>query len=160
MNRSDYEQFLQLYEKFRYQDQLAFYQNRQHEFEKALTQATMSSIGLLALAAFAGILALIITVPSVQIICLLLLAIFPSLSTALSAYSAYYSFGQQAKLYRDVASNLLRARALSPDLIYGASEAEFAEQVVRFVNEVEHIYLIEEGQWGLLVMSQKPAEER
>lgn len=50
----DPEQFLQLYQRYRYEDQCEFYTSRQQEFTHAQNQAFTLSIGLIFLASLAG----------------------------------------------------------------------------------------------------------
>lgn len=157
MNRLEDSQFLELYQSFRYEDQLKFYQSRQREFTGAQTQAITISIGLIFLAAIAGVFEST-DVPWLRILCLLAAAICPVLSTALAAYNALYAFEQQAKLYQDTAHNLLLARVLIPTLKPGLSDREYADQLKNFVQEVEGIFLAEQGQWGQLAKKMRPLE--
>ncbi len=157
MNQRDGQQFLKLYQIYRYENQLNFYGSRRREFTKAQTQAITISIGLIFLAALAGALASI-DIPWLKLTCLLAAAICPLLATALAAYNALYAFEQQAKLYQDTINNLLPARAFAPDVKQGLSDAEFAEQLNKYVQEVENIFLVEQGQWGQLAKRMRPPE--
>ena len=157
MNQRDDQQFLKLYQIYRYENQLGFYRSRRGEFTKAQTQAITISIGLIFLAALAGAIASI-DIPWLKLTCLLAAAICPLLSTALAAYNALYAFEQQAKLYQDTINNLLQARVFAPDVKQGLSDVEFAEQLNKYVPEVENIFLVEQGQWGQLAKKMTPPE--
>jgi hypothetical protein len=157
MNQHDNQQFLKLYQAYRYNDQLNWYRNRQGEFTKAQTQAIIISIVLIFLAGIAGIFSAV-DLLWFKLVCLLGVAIFPVFSTMVAAYSALYAFEQQAKLYQDTINNLLQANADSPDLKQGLSEADFAQELGKFVLEVENIFLVEQGQWGQLAKQMKPPE--
>lgn len=153
----DADQFLHLYERYRYHDQVQFYKSRQKEFSQAQNQALTISIGLIFLAALAGALEAI-PLSWLRLLCLLLAAICPVLSTALTAYNTLYAFEQQAKLYRDALYNLQKVRVHLPILHQGLHEADFAQQLHTYVHEVEKILQVERGQWGQLAKSMKPPE--
>lgn len=155
MSQRESQQFLELYQNYRYQDQLSFYSKRRREFSKAQTQAITISIGLIFLAAIAGVFESI-DIPWLKLTCLLAAAICPVLSTAFAAYNALYAFEQQAKLYQDTINNLQRARVLVPDVKQGLSDADFAAHLNKFVQEVENVFLTEQGQWGQLAKRMKP----
>ncbi len=157
MSQRDDQQFHKLYQIYRYEDQFNFYKARRVEFTKAQTQAITISIVLILLAAVAGGLESI-NVPWLKLTCLLVAAIFPLLSTALAAYSVLYAFEQQAKLYQDTSNNLLLAQALAPNVKQGLSDDGFTEQLGKYVDEVEKIFLVEQGQWGQLAKKMKPPE--
>jgi hypothetical protein len=157
MTQRNDKEFLELYQIHRYKDQLQFYKDRRGEFTKAQTQAISISIGLIFLAAIAGVFEST-DVSWLKIVCLLLAAICPVFATTLAAYSTLYGFEQQAKLYQDTINNLQRARVLEPDVQQGLSDADFAEQVNKYVHEVEHTFLVEQGQWGQLARKMKPSE--
>ncbi len=151
------DQFFQLYNKYRYEDQRKFYDGRRDEFEKAQTQAIWISIGSMFLAAVVGVIEQF-NIPWLKLTCLLLAAIFPVLSTTIAAYSTLYGFEQQAKLYQDTINALLQAHAFSPDLRSGLSKTEFAQALDKYVHEVEQVFLIEQGQWGQLAKKMKRPE--
>ncbi len=159
MGQRDDQAFFKLYQKYRYEDQFKFYKNRRLEFEKARTQAIWASIGLMFLAAVAGSLEPI-NIPWLKLTALLLAAICPVLSTAIAAYDALYAFEQQAKLYQDTINVLSQARALAPDpkVKPVLSDEEFAQELSKYVHEVEKIFLVEQGQWGQLAKKMKPHE--
>jgi len=157
MSQRDDRQFLELYHKHRYEHQLDFYKKRQGEFTKAQTQAIVISIGLMFLVFLAGAFESV-DVPWLKLTSLLAAAICPVFSTAFAAYSALYAFEQQAKLYQDTIINLQRARVLLPDVKQGQSEVPFGAQLDKYVQEVENIFLVEQGQWGQLAKKMKPSE--
>lgn len=157
MSQRNDRQFLSLYQAYRYEDQFNWYKGRQEEFTQAQIQGITLSIGLIFLAGIASALEAI-DVPWLRLVCLLAAAICPVLSTAFAAYNALYAFEQQAKLYRDTVNNLLQVRALAPDLKQGLGEPEFALELDKFVQEVENIFLVEQGQWGQLAKKMKPTE--
>jgi SMODS and SLOG-associating 2TM effector domain 1 len=157
MNQRDDHQFLQLFQDYRFEHQLNFYRARRIEFTKAQTQAIIISIVLIFLAALAGVLASV-SGPGLKVAYLLVAAISPVLSTAIAGYSVLYAFEQQAKLYQDTINNLLLARSLAPEDKQGLSDTDFTVQLEKYVNEVEKIFLAEQGQWGQLAKSMKPSE--
>jgi len=154
MSQRDDEQFLSLYQTYRYEDQLKFYQHRRAEFSAANTQAVNISIGLIFLSAVAAGVATYIDLPWLRLIFLLVAAISPILSTALAGYSALYGFEQQAKLYQDTVDNLLRIHTFELD----SSDTRFSEALDDYVHEVEKTFLVEQGQWGQLAREMKPPE--
>jgi conflict system pore-forming effector with SLATT domain len=157
MNLRDDQQFLKLFRDYRFEHQLDFYRARRIEFTKAQTQAIILSIGLIFLAAIAGAFAPV-SGSWLKVACLLVAAIFPVLSTAVAGYSVLYAFEQQANLYHHTMNNLISARSLAPDIKQGLSDAEFTTQLGKYVNEVEKIFLAEQGQWGQLAKLMKPPE--
>jgi len=156
MNRHSAQEFLKLFQVYRYENQLKFYQERQIEFTKAQTQAISISIGLIFFAAAAGALASV-SESWLKVACLLVAAIFPVLSTAIAGYSVLYAFEQQAKLYQDTINNLLLARSLEPDIQPELSDTDFIDQLDKYVHEIEKIFLAEQGQWGQLAKTMKPS---
>jgi hypothetical protein len=157
MSQHEDQQFLRLYQKYRYEDQLDFYKRRHGEFTKAQAQAIFLSIGLMFIVCLAGALEQI-EVPWLKLTCLLAAAICPILSTAFAAYNTLYAFEQQAKLYQDTLNNLQRARVLLADLEQGLSNDDFAVHLGSYVQTVENIFLAEQGQWGQLAKKMKSAE--
>jgi hypothetical protein len=155
MNQRDDRQFLALYTKYRYEDQLQFYEVRHKEFEVANTQAATISIVLIFLTALTAGVASSTNLPWLKLTCLLIAAISPILSSALAGYSALYGFEQQAKLYQDTINNLKNIRIREPQLDF--SEAS-SQQVDNYIQEIENVLLVEQGQWGQLARELKPAE--
>jgi hypothetical protein len=158
MSQHDEKQFLELYRLYRYEDQLAFYKDRQQEFETANIEAISLSVGLIFLAALTAGVASATPLPWLRLTCLLIAAICPTLSTALAGYNALYAFEQQAKLYRDTAYSLMKTHALAPDVEQDLDDAEFAQKRDHYIHEVEAIFLVEQGQWGQLARKMKPSE--
>ncbi len=157
MNRSEMQQFLQFYQLHRHKNQLDYYVKREKEYTHAQNQAIWLSIGLIFLAALAGAFEAI-PVSWFQLTCLLLAAICPILSTALAGYNALYAFEQQAKIYRDARQNLETLAVQAPDIQSDQDEAEFAQQVERFVLETELVLNTERGYWGQLAKDMKPLD--
>jgi SMODS and SLOG-associating 2TM effector domain 1 len=155
MSQRDDKQFLALYTTYRYEDQLKFYKVRHEEFEVANTQAVTISIVLIFLTALTAGVASSTNVTWLKLTCLLIAAISPILSSALAGYSALYGFEQQAKLYQDTINNLRKARVREPQL--DLSEAS-AQQVNEYIQEIENVLLVEQGQWGQLARELKPSE--
>jgi SMODS and SLOG-associating 2TM effector domain 1 len=161
MSQPDIQQFFQLYQTYRYHDQRDYYKRRRAEYNKAYTQATWISISLMGLTALAGGLASVGDISSwLKLLCLLLAALLPVLSTTIAAYNALYGFEQQSKLYQDTINALLRAHVFAPhfSLEAASDETEARQDVNKYVQEVEEIFLVEQGQWGQLAKTLKPHE--
>jgi hypothetical protein len=154
MNARD-EQFLALYQRQRFEDQQGWYEQRRAEFEAAHSQVVTLTAGLMVLAAAAAALASA-NVGELKSLWSVLAVVFPSLSTALAAYNGLYAFEQQAKLYRDAANTLLRARADAPALQQGLPETGYRDALKAYVGQTEEIFRREQGQWGQLVSEIKP----
>ena len=155
MSQRDDKQFLALYRACRYEDQLNFYEARHKEFKAATTQATILNIGLLCLITLTAGVASWTSIPSLRLTCLLIAAISTILSSALTGYSALYGFEQQAKLYQDTINNLKRIRIREPQLDFNDASVQ---QINQYVQEIENVLLIEQGQWGQLARKLKPSE--
>ena|SRR5947209_850835 len=158
MSQRNDQQFFELYQSERFEDQLGFYKRTRKEFTKAQTEAIIGSIIMIFLAGIAGLVASSVSIAWLKLLFLLLAAIFPIFSTALAAYSALYSFEHQAKLYQDTITNLLRASALAPVSEDNLTESEFAHKLNDYVREVEKTFLKEQGQWGQLAEHMRPPE--
>ena len=156
MSKRD-EQFLALYRKHRFEDQRGWYERRRAEFEAAHGQV-ITLIGLLTV--LAGIAAALAAadVGELKTLWAVLAVVFPALSTALSAYNGLYAFERQAKLYRDAANMMHRARADAPDLKPKVTEAGYRRALSAYVNKVEGILWKEQGQWGQLISEIEPIE--
>ena len=135
MSQIDHTQFLEIYQKHRYDNQCAFYETRRKSFDTSITIIVWLRLSLLLLA-----------------------AILPVLSTAMAGYSALYAFEQQAKLYQDTLINLHYVRALNPNLKPGLDMPEFERELNKYVEEVEKILVAEQGQWGQLAKSMKVSD--
>ncbi len=150
MNQPETDQFFQLYQRYRFENQLDFYTKRHEEFKRAQDQAILCSIGLSFLAMFAGALETL-SVPWLKVVCLFFVAICPVLSSALAGYSALYDFEQQAKLYKDAMNNLEGIRARLPKIERAVEKAESPQHLNRYVQEVETVFRTEQGYWGQVI---------
>lgn len=159
MNQRDNRQFLEVYQNNRFHHQLSYYQKVYQEFNHAQKEAIIGNIILISLTGVAGIIASSLTMSWLKLIFLLLAAILPVCSSALAAYSALYGFDHQTKLYQDTMNNLLHARASLPKPNQNLSEAEFTEQINTYVQQVEQVLQVEQGQWGQLVKQTQPSEK-
>jgi ABC-type transport system involved in cytochrome bd biosynthesis fused ATPase/permease subunit len=151
------ERFLDLYQQYRFEDQRGWYERRHAEFEVAYDQVITLTGLLMVLAGIAGALAAA-DVGGPKTLWAVLAVIFPALSTALSAYNGLYAFERQAKLYRDAANMMHRARAEAPDLKPEITEAGYRHVLSAYVNKVEGILRTEQGQWGQLISEIEPIE--
>ena len=147
------QQFLELYQEYRYQNQLDYYARRVKEFTNAQRQAVWLSIGLIFLTALAGAFEGV-TGSWVKSALLLIAAICPILSTALAGYTALRGFSQQAKLYRDAHRNLVHLRV--PEIAAQASRETERAIVEEYVNKVENVLQTEHGFWGQLAEGMAP----
>ena len=151
------EQFLALYQQYRFEDQRGWYERRRAEFEAAHGQVIALTELLMVLAGAASALA-VADVGGLKTLWAVLAVVFPALFTALSAYNGLYAFERQAKLYRDAANMMLHARADAPDLKPGITEADYRQALSVYVNKVEGILRREQGQWGQLTSEIEPIE--
>lgn len=142
------EQFLDLYQSYRHQNQRDFYTSRVREFTRAQRQSTWVSIGLVFLTALAGTFEGVVPAPFKSIL-LLVAAICPILVTTLAGYTALHAFTQQAKLYRDAQRKLNHIRV--PRQIPGQSPQAFADDIKAYVEDVEGVLKTERGFWGQLL---------
>jgi SMODS and SLOG-associating 2TM effector domain 1 len=149
------QQYLSLYRQYRYEDQRAFYESREKEFEAAADEVIWLTAVLMVFTAGAAALAAA-DIGRLHVLWSILAVTFPALSTALSAYNGLYAFERQAKLYGDAANALLRARADSPDLKPAMDDTAFAAAVSAHVQQVEQILSGEQAQWGQLIGEIKP----
>jgi len=161
LSQQNIREFFSLYQKYRYDDQLAFYTNRVEEFEQAHNQAVSISIILLVLTAVAGTVGSFTGIPSwLKLTSQLAATLFPILSTAIAAYNSLYGFEQQAKLYQDSIDNLINARdTLGPIALSGLDDIQYTQRVNTYVEDVEKVFHDEQGQWGQLALKFKPPQE-
>jgi hypothetical protein len=152
-----YNQFLQIYLKYRYQNQRSWYESREKEYRAANEQVITWKAILIGLTTLVSTLAAT-RVFGLQNIWSILAVLLPALSTALAAYDGLYAFSRHAKLYHDAALQLQRARGKAPDIQSGITSDEFSRQVAQFVEESENILRLEQGQWGQLVSQIEPVE--
>jgi len=149
------QQYLALYRKYRFQDQLDFYESRQREFDSARGEVIRLTSIFMVLTALAAALAAA-NIGGLHALWSILAVAFPALSTALSAYDGLYAFERQAKLYGDAANALLGARADSPDFKQPMDDAAFEAALSAHVQQVEQILSREQAQWGQLIGEIKP----
>jgi hypothetical protein len=158
------EEFMKLYQTYRYEHQAKFYKDRSGEFKAAysqvltLTQAIMTLTA--AVSAATAISAAVAGGASAfwtPILAILAVAL-PALSTALSAYNELLSFERQSKLYEDTEKALLTASAEWPDHKQGLSENEYAVAAGVYVNMIEGVFQREQGQWGQLQSQAKTVQ--
>jgi SMODS and SLOG-associating 2TM effector domain 1 len=147
------EQFLELYRDGRVNDQLAYYDARVAEYERAHGQVVTVSATLAALAGVAGALAAADAFGQRPLWAALGVA-FPALATAFTAYDALYAFQHQARLFQDAAELLDRARAAEPDPTQAADDRARSQ----YVTTVEGILVTESGHWGQLISDLKLPE--
>jgi hypothetical protein len=149
--------FFELYQTYRYQDQLNFYTLRQREFSNAQEQGLTISIVLIFLGAAAAALE-VAPVAWLKLPCLIIAAILPIVSTALTGYIALYAFEQQAKLYKNTANGLLRLQAQEYLLQQTEDKREFIEQLTSYIEQTEEILQLEHGQWFQIARTMKPPD--
>ncbi len=142
-------QFLQLYQKYRYEDQVAYYERREKEFEDAQKDFVNISTILMIFAAFMSVFASVDLFGS-RLWWAVLAVVFPTLSAALSTYSTLYAFERQGKIFQDAVNRLHGAAAKSPHLQPMEQESEFREAIEEYIDVVEKVFMEERGQWGLL----------
>ena len=161
MSQQNIREFFSLYQKYRFDDQLAFYKSRVEEFEQAHNQAISISIILLVLTALAGVVGSITSIPPcLKLSSQLAATLFPILSTAIAAYNSLYGFEQQAKLYQDSIDNLINARnTLGPIALASLDDIQYTQHVEKYVEDVEKVFHDEQGQWGQLALKFKPPQE-
>lgn len=135
------------YQKYRFIDQLNFYEGRREEFEKAQTQATNFHSGLMALASIVSVVGTsdLFKDGTFSTICAILAVAFPVLATAFTTYANLYAFERIAKLYGDAAEGL---RYIDVNFAPGTS---LHATLDGYVERVESIFTAEQKQWGQLV---------
>jgi len=153
--------FIAVYREARVGEQKRFYENRSDEFERAGSQAAIVTIGLLMLTGAVSALQGVTwdkewewARPWVAFAGLVL----PALSTALAAYCALYAFDRHVKLYRDAQTALRRSDRHEPAVAPGSAPDELDASIAGYVQEVEQIFQLEQGQWGQVVNEIKQPE--
>src|SRR5215210_4906563 len=149
------QKFFDLYRKYRFEDQRAFYESRRTEFEAARDEAAWLASVLMIFTSAAAALASA-NVGDLKALWSILAIAFPALATALAAYNGLYAFERHAKLYGDAANALFRARADGPDLKPPMDDAAFHEALSAHVEQVETILRGEQAQWGQMIGEIKP----
>ncbi|HEY8202466.1 MAG TPA: SLATT domain-containing protein [Actinomycetota bacterium] len=142
------EQVLDLYLRFRLEDQLGYYEGAGDEYERAGSQALALSAVLLGLTAAVGALA------GAEVGWkrgwAALAVILPAIATTLSAYTGLYAFDHLSKLYQDAARALRAMSREAQDLVISDPEMRTAA-VHEFVQRAEGVFRKEQGQWGQLM---------
>ncbi|HLV98997.1 MAG TPA: DUF4231 domain-containing protein [Ktedonobacterales bacterium] len=136
--------FWQLYYRYRYEDQIKFYEDRTKEFKKAQSEATILTIILMTAA---SVVSLFGSADLLQFSTgwAVLAVFFPVLATALATYQSVYAFERQAKLYED-ASGVLNSVQMPPTP-GGSPDVSIQD----YVEQIEYVFKMEQGQWGQLV---------
>ena len=148
-------EFLGIYRTHRFEEQRAFYASRHAEFETARDELVWLTGVFMVLTAATSAMASA-DLGGLKWLWSILAVVFPTLATALTAYNGLYAFERQAKLYRDAAYALMRARADSPDVQPSMDDAAFHEALSAHVGQVEKILGGEQAQWGQLIGEIKP----
>jgi SMODS and SLOG-associating 2TM effector domain 1 len=152
------EEFMKLYEEYRYLEQVNFYTERSEEFKEAYSQfLTWSGVIMILTAGVSAATAAITSTFWTPILAILAVGL-PALSTALAAYNELLAFERQSKLYEDTEKALHTAHAESPDHKRGLNDNDYAVAVGVYVNMIEGIFQKEQGQWGQLQSQAKMVE--
>lgn len=149
-------QFMELYRKYRLDDQRLFYDNRRSEFEAARDEAGWLMSFLMILTGAASALASAPDLGGPRWLWSILAIAFPALATALAAFANLYAFERQGKVYGDAANSLLCARADAPDLQPQMDDTTFHHAMSAHIQQVERILRAEQAQWGQLIGEIKP----
>jgi hypothetical protein len=153
------QQFVQLFAKYRLDDQARWYSGRIDEYTKAKSQIVTLTGVLLFAAGAAGVLASF-DVGGVRVAWAVVASIFSALSTALTAYDTLIGFDHTTKLYEDAVAAVDVLRADVPDARTLAPDDREAQALVDdFVNRVEAVFRKEGGQWGQLIASSNQPQE-
>ena len=160
MSNTNKDDFFNLYQNHRYEDQLTFYSDRVEEYHNAHDQAILISIILVTVTAIAAAFG---AIPSfsggIKLALQFVAVILPILSTAIIGYDGLYDFEQQAKFYRDSIDNLILARKhLEPAVLDSLDAGEYAKRVEQYVKDVERVFSDEQGQWGQLAKKPNPQQ--
>lgn len=156
MNKRD-EDFLRLYNTYRYKEQIKYYESRKKAFEAAQNEFINISTVLMILAALIGILSSV-DAWGLRLWWAVLAVVFPTLSAALSTYNGLYAFERQAKIFQDTVLRLHAARIKSPYVRRPQQESDYPQAITEFVGEVEQVFGEERSQWGLLANEIKAVE--
>ncbi len=151
------QEFLDLYMKYRLQDQRQYYENREKEFRAANEQAITWKAILIGLTSLVSFLTTLTMGEGVQKSLSVLAVVLPALVTALAAYDGLYGFDRQSKIYRDAAVKLQQMRGKAP-AIRPETPEDCTQALNDFVNSTEGILQAEQGQWGQLSGQPEPPE--
>lgn len=147
------DQFVEVYQAARVEDQRDYYLRRAKEFEAAHRQLLLVSSLVFGLSGTVGLIAGLDV--SGKLVWAVLAAILPAITAALAAYEGLYGFNRFAKRFNDAARNL---RRVEPPRVSGTDDERDA--VVDYVMRVEGIFRDELGQWGQLVAEQRGEEDQ
>lgn len=136
-----FEDFLDVYDEHRVQDQLRFYKDRMEEYERAVRQTSWVNEGLLLAAGLCGVGATVWTGNARWFG--LAGAGLGGLAGLVLAWSAVIGFAANSELYRAARAGLTNLRAGRPD-----GDEVTAEQVATYVTGVEEILLGEVRSWA------------
>jgi hypothetical protein len=136
-------QSLLLYERYRVERQLDYYEDRVHVLRAARGQVVTLTGVLIVLSTTAAALAAA-DAAGARAVWAVLATAFPALATALGAYASLYGFEPASKIYGDAVAALRRARLEAPAEVTGEGD------VAAYVGRVEGIFRREVSQWGQL----------
>jgi hypothetical protein len=148
--------FMELYRKYRFDDQRLFYDDRRSEFEAARDESGWLMSLLMILTGAASALASAPDLGGLGWLWSVLAITFPALATALAAFTNLYAFERQGKIYGDAANSLLYARGDAPELHPPMDDSAFHQAMGAHVQQVEQILRTEQAQWGQLIGEIKP----
>ncbi|MEV0164765.1 SLATT domain-containing protein [Nonomuraea fuscirosea] len=141
-------QFRAFYRELRVDDQRAFYEAREREYDRAHHQSILvRNTLLLLLSALLGVAGQFSTGTG-RAACGVAAAVLAALAGAVTAFEALIGFAQLRKLYGDTAGNL---RAAALDWQAAGPGAGVEERVER----IERIFRTENGRWGQLMLQRQ-----
>jgi hypothetical protein len=140
-------QFRAFYRELRVDDQRAFYEAREREYDRAHHQSILVRNTLLLLSALLGVAGQFSTGTG-RAACGVAAAVLAALAGAVTAFEALIGFAQLRKLYGDTAGNL---RAAALDWQAAGPGAGVEERVER----IERIFRTENGRWGQLMLQRQ-----
>jgi hypothetical protein len=144
-------QFRLLYRTLRLEDQRRFYADRCSEYAAAHRQASAVRDVLLVLAASAGFVGQLLDGTGRAGLSVVA-AVLAALAAALTAFETLIGFEQHQKLFADAGASLTAALEQWDRTSPGGSDAA--------VDQVEQIFLAENGQWGQLVRNLATSDAR
>jgi len=133
--------FLKAYDRYRVEDQIAFYERRVDEYARSAKQAGRLTSLLVALAAACGAIGAIYTEQNRWLG--LVAAGLSAVAAAVSAWSDTIGFDANAELYRAALGGLRRLRPKRP-VVDDATDVD----IERYVTQVEGILLGEVRSWA------------
>ena len=150
-------QFVELYRKYRFDDQRGFYDRCRSEFEAARDESGRFISLFMILTGVVSALASVPNLGGLGWLWSVLAIVFPATASALTAFTNLYAFERQGKIYADAANSLIFARADAPELQQPMEAALSHEAISAHVLQVEQILLAEQAQWGQLIGEIKPS---